>query len=130
MTEQMNQFMPNSDQQFDPADIERNKAIAGLSYLGILFFLPLVAAPESRYGRFHANQSLILLIASFASWIVFWILGAIFIAIGIYFLATILYYLSVLVSLGIFVLYIMGLINGFTGKAKEMPIIGKIKIIK
>ena len=28
---------------FDPADIEKNKVIAGLSY--ILFFLPLIACP-------------------------------------------------------------------------------------
>ena len=45
-------------------DIENNKIISGLSYLGILFFLPLVAAPNSRFGKFHANQSLVLLISS------------------------------------------------------------------
>jgi hypothetical protein len=39
---------------FDQADIEKNKTMAGLAYL--LFFLPLVACPDSPFGRFHANQ--------------------------------------------------------------------------
>lgn len=45
---------------YTPEDIEKNKTIAGLSYF--LFFLPLIACPESGYAKFHANQSLILLI--------------------------------------------------------------------
>lgn len=45
---------------FDPADIEKNKTMAGLAY--ILFFLPLVASPDSPFGRFHANQGLVLLL--------------------------------------------------------------------
>lgn len=49
--------------QFAAEDIERNKVVAGLSYFGILFFLPLVAAPDSRFGKFHANQALVLLLA-------------------------------------------------------------------
>ncbi len=129
MTEQMNQFMPDSDQQFDPADIERNKAIAGLAYLGILFFLPLVAAPESKYGRFHANQSLVLMITGFAWFIAFTLVALIFGWI-IPFLGNIILILGWLGYIAIFVFYIMGLINGFTGKAKEMPIVGKIRIIK
>ena len=49
--------------QFAAEDIEKNKVVAGLSYFGILFFLPLVAAPDSRFGKFHANQALVLLLA-------------------------------------------------------------------
>ena len=67
-----NQYQNNYNMQsssdftgyFDQMDIENNKIISGLSYLGILFFLPLVAAPNSRFGKFHANQSLVLLISS------------------------------------------------------------------
>ena len=47
--------MNDITQQFAPEDIQKNKVISALSYLGILFFLPLVAAPESRFGKFHAN---------------------------------------------------------------------------
>lgn len=51
--------MNDITQQFAPEDIQKNKVISALSYLGILFFLPLMAAPESRFGKFHANQSLV-----------------------------------------------------------------------
>ena len=44
----------------DPADIEKNKTMAGLAYL--IFFLPLLACPDSKYGRYHANQALLLFI--------------------------------------------------------------------
>ena len=52
-------------------DIEKNKVVSALAYLGILFFLPLVAAPESKSGKFHANQSLVILLFSVAGSIVF-----------------------------------------------------------
>ena len=34
------------------------------------------------------------------------------------------------VSIVLFALYIIGAVNAFTGKAKELPLIGTIKIIK
>ena len=101
---------------FDPADIEKNKTMAGLAYL--IFFLPLLACPESRYGKFHANQALLLLIVGIAGDIILglipiigWILIPIF-----------------LIVIGVF--GIMGLINGFGGKAKRLPLFGKFTIIK
>ena len=38
-------------------DIEDNKVIAALAY--IIFFLPLIVAKDSEFGKFHANQGLI-----------------------------------------------------------------------
>lgn len=99
-----------------PEDIEKNKTMAGLAYL--LFFLPLVACPESRYARFHANQGLLLLITGVAGSIILgiipivgWILMPIF-------------------GLGILALGIIGLLNGFGGKAKELPVVGRFNILK
>lgn len=64
-------------------DIENNKTMAGLAYL--LFFLPLIVCPESRYAKFHANQSLLLTITAILGYIVLaiipiigWILMPIF----------------------------------------------------
>lgn len=101
---------------FDPADIESNKTMAGLAY--ILFFLPLVACPDSPFGRFHANQGLVLLIFAFA---------------GSFILSIIPFIGWVLLPVfGIlcFVLMILGLVNGLGGKAKELPVIGKFRILK
>ena len=90
--------------------------MAGLAYL--LFFLPLLACPESRYAKFHANQALILLIAAIAGNVVLGIIPIIgWLLIPIY-------------GIGVLILGIMGLVNGFGGKAKELPLIGKFTILK
>ena len=104
------------EETFDPADIEKNKTMAGLAYL--IFFLPLIACPDSKYGKFHANQGLLLLIASIVGTVVLSIIPII----G--------WVLLLFYPLVILVLGIMGLVNGFSGKAKPLPIIGKYTIIK
>lgn len=48
--------------EFDTQDAQDAKIWSILAYFGILFFLPLVGVPNSAYGKFHANQGLILLI--------------------------------------------------------------------
>lgn len=97
-------------------DIEKGKTMAGLSYF--LFFLPLIACPESGYAKFHANQSLLLLITGIAGNV---ILGLI---------PVIGWMLMPIFGLGILALGIMGIINGFVGKAKRLPLIGKFTILK
>lgn len=50
----------NQENIYTSEDIEKNKIMAGLSYF--IFFLPLIACPESGYAKFHANQALVILI--------------------------------------------------------------------
>ncbi len=97
-------------------DIEKNKTMAGLSYL--LFFLPLIICPESGYAKFHANQSLLLLITGVAGNVILGIIPVI----G--------WMLMPIFGIGILILGIMGLIYGFGGKAKPLPLIGKFTILK
>ena len=49
--------------QFDKADVEQNKVMAILAYFGILVLIPILAAKDSKFARFHANQGLLLCIA-------------------------------------------------------------------
>ena len=97
-------------------DIEKNKTMAGLSYL--LFFLPLITCPESGYAKFHANQSLLLLIVGIAGNVILGIIPVI----G--------WMLMPIFGIGVLILGIMGLVNGFWGKAKRLPLIGKFDILK
>jgi len=123
-------FLMNTNDEtasIDPADIEKNKVMGGLAYF--LFFLPLVACPESKYGRFHANQGLLLLIVGVGLGVANAILTAIILAIT-WRLWIITSLLSFVVGIGVTVIGVIGLINGFSGKAKELPIIGKFRIIK
>lgn len=68
---------------FDRKDIEDNKILAALSYIGILCLVPLLAKKESRFCQEHGKQGLVLLlvwiIGSFVFWIplIGWALGAI-----------------------------------------------------
>ena len=63
-------------------DAQDNKAMGILAYLGILVLVPIFAAKESPFARFHANQGLVLLIAEAAYGIAVAILSAIFLAIS------------------------------------------------
>ncbi len=116
MTQEAAASQQAQDNTHTPEDIEKNKTMAGLSYL--LFFLPLIACPESKYARFHANQALLLLIAGVAGNIVLGIIPVI----G--------WMLLPFFGIGVLILGIMGLINGFGGKAKRLPLIGKFDILK
>jgi len=121
-----------------PQDIAQNKTMSGLAYIPILFFIPLVACPQSKYGRFHANQGLMLLILvailaiignilRFALWG-----GSIYsLAMGYYtgsyIVMNIIWAIIYIIDFG---LIILGFYNAFTGRARELPLIGKFRIIK
>lgn len=102
--------------------------LSALAYLGFLFFVPLVAAPGSRYARFHANQGLVLFIFLAAYSIVFSILSFIF---G--FIPVVGWVVRIILSLLYLVfvaLMVLGIVNAATGKAKQLPVIGGITILK
>ena len=102
-------------ERFDKDDIEKNKVMGLLAY--ILFFIPLLAAKDSPFARYHANQGLVLFLAAILSSVILIIpiLGWI---------------IAPILSIVITVLAVIGIINALNGKAKELPIIGKFKILK
>ena len=114
---------------FDQSDIENNKIMAVLAYIGILFLVPLLVAKESKFAKFHTNQGLVLFIADIAIGVVIGVVSVIlaFIPVVGPIVAAI---VSGVLGLAIFALMILGIINAATGKAKELPLIGKIKILK
>lgn len=134
VTEKFNQFNNTSDTtaEFDPADIEKNKLMGVLSYFSWLVLVPIFAAKDSRFARFHANQGLVLAIAEIAWWIiqrvVLKLTGAI-LSYHLWTLQLILAQLLSLVNIVFLVFAIIGIINVANGKAKELPIIGKFKIL-
>ncbi len=101
---------------FNAEDVEKNKTMAGLAY--ILFFLPLMSCPDSAYAKFHANQSLVLLLVSIAGNIV------------LSFIPFIGWMLVLVFRLLVFALFVFGMINGFSGKGQSLPVIGQITILK
>ena len=110
---------PDSTAEYDQADINSNKVMAILSYIGILVLIPIFAAKNSKFARFHANQGLILLIVA----ILVNIVGRIFDKIHLGFIGWVL-------DVFVFVFAILGIINAAQGKAKELPFIGKYRLLK
>ena len=91
-------------------NIDMTKLYAVLAYLGLLFIIPLIMCKDSEFVRFHTNQGIILFIASVicaAVPIVGWI-----------------------ASIGVVVLMVVGLINVSNNEMKELPLIGKFRILK
>lgn len=68
--------MDNQNKAADP-DIERNKTAAALSYVWILFLIPLLGQKHSKFCQFHAKQGLILFLLSFIAWlpVIGWLIG-------------------------------------------------------
>ena len=97
--------------------MESNKIMAAISYIWILFLVPLFAAKDDAFARFHANQGLLLFIASI-------ILGIISI---IPFVGPI---ISAIGGIVTFIFMILGIINALKGEMKPLPFIGGIEIIK
>lgn len=122
--------------EYDPADIQKNKGVSMLAYLGILFFVPLVACPDSKYGRFHANQGLVLLLFGIVVGVVLNILARIFLGIAgfslglLYTFSTIFSVIGFVFGIIMLAFIVFGMVNTYNGKAKELPVIGKIHIIK
>lgn len=121
--------VPGSRSKADNRDAEENKAMAILAYFGILVLIPLFAAKESPFARYHTNQGLVLAIACIAFGIVCGIVSAILAVISwrLAFIGTLL--LS-LVGLVFTVLAIIGIVNAAQGRKRELPIIGRIRILK
>lgn len=113
----------DTTKDYDNSDIESNKVMAVLAYIGILVLVPILAAKNSKYARFHANQGLVLFIAE----IIYNFVSAIIRAVLPLAVVNI---LLLVISALFLVLSIIGIVNAATGKATELPVIGKIRIIK
>lgn len=103
--------------EVDPADVEKNKVMGILAY--IIFLIPLLAARDSKFAMYHANQGLVLFLLAVAVNIV----GSIIPIIGWFVIMT-------LGNLCVFILAILGIVNAAQGQLKPLPLIGKINIIQ
>ncbi|EKD76654.1 MAG: hypothetical protein ACD_43C00030G0004 [uncultured bacterium] len=52
-----------AEPKFDQKDIDENKVMACLSYVGILFLIPMLAKKDSRFCQENAKQGIVMFIA-------------------------------------------------------------------
>ena len=119
---------PATTASYSAADVQNNKAMGILSYLGILVLIPILAAKDSPFARYHANQGLVLLLCEVGFSVASMILSVIFAFLGP--LALLWTLVSWLVSLAFLALLILGIVNAAQGLCKELPLIGRIRILK
>lgn len=128
----LSQSQPSPGEYSYEQDVQENKAIAIISYF--LFFIPLLTSKRSKFARFHANQSLSLVICSFGGSILLWIVSLIFGAlalIGLWVLLPLLGLLYLALWLAVVALLIIGIVNAANGKMQPLPVIGTLfNIIK
>jgi uncharacterized membrane protein len=93
-------------------DVEDNKVIAAIGYLGILCLVPLLAKKDSPFAQYHGKQGLVLFIASIIISVV-WVIP---------FLGWI---IGMVGGLAVFIFLIMGLMNALGGKMVPLPVIGQ-----
>lgn len=118
-------------------DAEANKGMAVLSYLGILVLIPIFAAKDSKFARFHANQGLVLLLIEVIYGIVqrailsvmAWFFNYTFLW-NFYWLYQLISFVLGILWLGLLALAIYGIVNAATGKMKGLPLIEKITLLK
>lgn len=115
---------------FSSDDVQRNKVMAALSYIGALVLIPVFFVHNSPYTRYHANQGLALFFAECIYALLRKGLSAIGHASFLFFGFRIASFFLGALELLFFCLAIMGIIQVCTGQAKPLPIIGKIKILK
>ncbi len=103
---------------FSQDDIQQNRVYAILGYFGILVLVPLLGAKNSPFARFHARQSLILLLVNIVGRTLLFILQAI-----AYFkvLQVLLFLINGVLAIALFAATIMGIIYAAQGKAKDVP---------
>ena len=94
----MDQFNDKQTQAtFDSADVQKNKVVCILAYLGILFFIPYLADKNSNFCKFHANQGFIFTLLCCILFVISKILNVISIIDGIlnYLIFNTIFYFSV-----------------------------------
>jgi uncharacterized membrane protein len=116
----------------DPADVEKNKVMALLSYIGILWLVPLLAAKDSPFAKYHCNQGILLSIAAFGVGMVLGI-GSMVLSF-IPFIRVVAGCVSCVLfpafMVAVLVYAILGIMNALNGKLKPLPMFPVVNWVK
>lgn len=110
-------YKPKYEKSMGTLPEVNQRIICAAAYFGFFFFLPLVLLPNSREGKFHANQGLILFIFNMICSILGSSISAVF--------GGLCDIITVLPTL----LMVYGAVNAYRGNMRELPFIGKIRLI-
>ena len=108
---------------------EAGKGLAAISYISILFLIPMISMRDNRFAMFHAKQSMVLVISTMVLFLGLFILGVLTSWLGIGIILILLAYVVLFVYL---VFMIIGFVKAFSGEYWRIPKIAdwadKVKI--
>lgn len=104
--------------EYSKEDIENNKIMSIVCYLSFLVLIPFFFEKKSKWVKFHAKQGMNLFVYE----VIVLLLSKILFFIGDV--------IGVISSLVFFILSLVGIINVCNSRAKELPILNKISLIK
>lgn len=94
------------------------KMVGALAY--VIFFIPLIVRPSSAFGRYHANQGLILFMIE----ILAWLSGSLLVFIpGTGFL------IKALLNIVAISFFVIGVVNASKGEKRPLPVVGGLRLI-
>ncbi len=111
----------NSEFNIPDADIDNGKVMGGFSYLfePIGFIVAILSSKQNKFVMFHAQQALLVMII----WV---ILNILWVASVIPLLGWVIDIFIIIGDIVLIVLWVIGIINGFSGNVKPIPLIGKL----
>lgn len=112
-----------------PGEGQMKKGMAVLAYFGILVLIPLLAAKQDPFARYHTNQGLVLFLASVISSVLSNVLTTLLIDISSTAVLIISGVFGIL-ALVWFVFSIIGIVHAAKGQTKPLPLIGGIRLLK
>lgn len=98
----------NSINDFSNIKFNDNKIFGALSYLWILFLIPLIFKHDNEFVQFHAKQGMVLFVC--------WSVGWLFFGLPL---------IGVLLFITIIILSAIGIISALQGRYWEMPVLGR-----
>ena len=111
-------------EEYEDSDIQKGRFLSVLCYLWIFVLIPVFAAKDSEFVRFHRRQGVLTFIISTVytvlTFIILDITRAAIGSLGVVIIGVLLYAgLAALAALSV-----IGIINAVRGEAKELPYIG------
>lgn len=112
---------PDYSERYQRADIRRNRTMAMLAYGSVLIFVPMLFARRSYFAMFHVNQAILPNAAGLA-----------LIALAILLSPTAAFFgwFFALLDLPVIALRVLGFLNARSGRAKELPFVGKFRFFQ
>lgn len=131
----------DTTEEYTKKDIENNMGLAIISYLGVLVLISYFLGKNSKFAQYHAKQGINLLILEAVYILIFNLVGLIKIVKKVTYFYPYAYasirvtpwWIIVpmsLVGVAIGALAVIGIVYACQGKAKELPFISKLKIVK